>query len=681
MALEHDRPDETLNRELTAVSHDSNALLEYLRAPNALADTFPLSQLVELCQSLSDLPQGTAEGCREPLVIARERLPAIRREHIPSEDQIWPLADEDEMPPPFRGGALDRFILNLLGAVTTALYEYRSQATEPFDDAVVPEPVVDIPADSTVREAVARSRSVEAELRSADNEIREITVPGSSRADQLLRTIKDAEILNRVVRSELTMPSVALRWFRVAVDTLKDYPGLIRQSAGAIRLVVDVARPLVDRWHEFEANLSSFALDQLSKTAQAFDAVSHVLESRRRKTPPDPRPEEIDPRQIKAEREARELILSGTPVPPEIAKWVRHLNLSGDKYAPTRIPDFGLVAELSGITRLDIKFSNVGTLDFLLSLRGLSSLTVHANQASDLIPLSGLTGLTFLSVQADQASDITPLSGLTGLTSLFVQANRASDLTPLQGLTGLTSLSVQADQARDLTPLRGMTGLTSLSVQANRARDLTPLQGLTGLTSLSVYANQASDLTPLQRLTSLTSLSMHADQASDLTPLQGLTGLTSLTVQANQASDLTPLSGLTGLTSLSVQVHQVSDLSSLSGLTELASLSVNANRASDLTPLQGLTGLTSLSVQAHQVSDFSPLSGLTELTSLSMNANQAIDLTPLQGLTGLNSLNISGCAVTDLSPLGRLQNLAVLTAYNTKVTDWQPVAHVATVKK
>jgi internalin A len=607
MALEHDAPDETLNRELTAVSQDSAALLEYLRAPNALPNTFPLSQLVELCQSLSDLPEGTAEGCREPLVIARERLPAIRREHIPSEDQNWPLADEDEMPPPLRGGGLDRLVLNLLGAVTTALYEYRSQATEPFDDAVVPEPVVDIPADTSVREAVAKSRSVEAELRSADNEIREITVPGSSRADQLLRTIKDAEILNRVVRSELSMPSVALRWFRVAVDTLKDYPGLIRRFAGAIQLAVDVARPLAGRWHEIEANLSNFILDQFSNSAQTLVEISHVLESRLSRTPTDPRPEEIDPRQFAAERLARELILSGKPVPPGIATLVRHLNLSGEKGAPTKIPDFGLVAELTSITGLDIQYSNVRTLDFLSSLQHLISLSVHSYQASDLTPLSGLTGLTSLSVHADQASDLTPLSGLTELTSLFVLANQLSDLTALSGLTGLTSLSVQGNQVSDLTALSGRTGLTSLNVHANQVSDLTPLSGLTGLTSLSVQASQVSDLTPLS----------------------GLTGLTSLTVQTNQASDLTPLSGLTGLTSLSVHAHQVSDLSPLSGLTELTSLSMNSNQASDLTPLQGLTGLTSLNISGCAVTDLSPLGRLQNLAVLTAHNTRVTDWQPV----------------------------------------------------
>lgn len=203
MALRHVRPDETLNRELLDVARDSDALLEYLRAPNAIPDTFPTSQLVEICKSLSGLPQGTAEGCRVPLEYARVRLPAIRREHFLNEDHVGPLADQDEAPPLLRGMGLDRLLKDLIASVTTAFDEYRRQVTEHFDDTVGPEPVVDVPDDANIRAAVAKSESVETALGNAGDQIRAATDPGSSRADRLLRTMKDAEGLNRLARAEL----------------------------------------------------------------------------------------------------------------------------------------------------------------------------------------------------------------------------------------------------------------------------------------------------------------------------------------------------------------------------------------------------------------------------------------------------------------------------------------------
>ena len=336
MALEHIRPDDALGRELTDVSRDADALLEFLRAPNVvIPDTFPSNQLAEICQSLSDLPQGTAEGCRAPLEYARVRLPAIRREHVLREDQVPPLADEDEAPPLVRGMGLDRLLRDLIASITTALDEYRRQATEHFDDTVKAEPLVDNPGNASIRAAVAKSRSVGTALRSAEDEIRQTTVPDSSRGDRLLRTVKDAESVNRIARAELGMKSVVLRWYRTVVDALKDYPTLIRRFGEAIELGVDVAQPLTKRWHDFWTDSAEFMLDELRKTGQTFAKIGRMLEARRTATFVRSRDDEIDPRQSKAEREARELILAGKPVPSEIAALVQRLDLSGEKGIPT----------------------------------------------------------------------------------------------------------------------------------------------------------------------------------------------------------------------------------------------------------------------------------------------------------------------------------------------------------
>ena len=585
MALRHGPPNEALNRELRDVSRDSDALSEFLRAPNAIPDSFPSSQLVAICQSLGGLPQGTAEGCRVPLEYARVRLPAIRREHILSEDRIPPLADPDAVPPLVRGMGLDRLLKDLIAAVTTALDEYRRQATEPFDDTVGPEPVVDTPDDANLRAALAQSQSVETELRNAGDEIRATTVPDSSRADRLLRTMKDAEGLNRLARAELGMKSVVLRWYRAAVDALQDYPALIRRFGEAVILGVDVAQPFAKRWNDLWSHLSDFILDELREIGETFVELARSLEKRGARTLAEPRDEEIDPRQIKAEHKARELILSGKPVPPAVAALVKRLNLSGEKYAHTNVSDFRLLARLRHITGLDIRYSNVSTLDFLSSFQRLTSLSVDAKEARDLSPLVNLTRLTSLSVRTDRASDLSPLSGLTALNSLSVQANQVSDLSPLAGLTGLTSLSVQANQVSDLSPLARLTRLTSLSMQFPQARDLSPLTGLTALTSLSVHATQARDLSPLAGLTALTSLCVQTAQARDLSPLAGLARLTSLYVRAHLASDLSPLAGLTALTSLNITGCAVTDLSPLSHLKNLMFLRASNTKITDWRPV------------------------------------------------------------------------------------------------
>ena len=613
MSLGRSGPDEPLNRELMDVSRDADEILAYFRAPNAIPDSFPTRQLVEICRSLKELPDGSAEGCRTPLEYARWRLPQIRREHFLSEEHLPPLVDEDEPPPLVRGMELDRLLVSLIGAVTTALDEYRHQAAEEFDDTVGPELVVDVPDDDNIRAAVAKSRSAETALRTAGDEIREITVPGSSGADQLLRAVKDAEVLHRLARAELAMKSVVLRWYGAVVDKLQDYPRLIHGLGDAIVIGVDVARAFIKRWDDFWSDAGDFVLKQIGDTGKMFAEVARILEQHRPRTSDMPHEEAVDPRGIKAEREARDLILSGKPVPPEIAAWVKRLNLSGERDAPTVVPDFGLVARLSGISELDIMFSNVETLDFVERLSSLTYLNVHASEASDLTPLAGLSGLAALSMHTDQASDLSPLAGLTGLTSLHLYIFQASDLAPLAGLTGLTSLSVHASQARNLSPLSSLTGLTSLNLHADRASDLSPLAGLTGLTSLTVRSNQMSDLSPLMSLIGLTSLIVDSKQLNDLSPLSSLNGLISLIVDYNQVNDLSPLAGLTGLTSLSVRANQVNDLTPLASLTGLTSLAISFCDVTDLSPLRNLKNLVALKAKGISVTDWGPVAHVAKV--------------------------------------------------------------------
>jgi hypothetical protein len=84
MPLNHSAPDEGFMRELREVARDAVALNEPLAKPLnflnfELPPDFPKSQLIDICRSLAQLPDGTAEGSRPALEYARIRLPAIRR--------------------------------------------------------------------------------------------------------------------------------------------------------------------------------------------------------------------------------------------------------------------------------------------------------------------------------------------------------------------------------------------------------------------------------------------------------------------------------------------------------------------------------------------------------------------------------------------------------------------------
>lgn len=124
MALEYAKPDPELSRELAAVYDAAELLLGHVRSANNIPDDFPSDVLADIAQTLCDLEQGTAEGCRVPLEYARHRLPAIRSEHIVAVPEEDGAAAEGSNPVLVRGELLDRHLVYLIAAVSTALEAY-----------------------------------------------------------------------------------------------------------------------------------------------------------------------------------------------------------------------------------------------------------------------------------------------------------------------------------------------------------------------------------------------------------------------------------------------------------------------------------------------------------------------------------------------------------------------------
>ena len=129
MPLGYIQPTDGLARELREVAHDATALAAALQTGVnfELPPDFPKEQLLEIAGSLAQLPNGTAEGCRAALEYARNRLPAIWREHVLSEEIDLP-ADADAHPQVLRNSLIDERLRHLIASTTTALDEAASNA-------------------------------------------------------------------------------------------------------------------------------------------------------------------------------------------------------------------------------------------------------------------------------------------------------------------------------------------------------------------------------------------------------------------------------------------------------------------------------------------------------------------------------------------------------------------------
>ncbi len=385
MALHHSKPNETLTRELREVARDAVALIDFLSHINVPLKDFPTDQLIDIARSLAQLPGGTAEGCRVPLEYARNRLPAIRREYILSEEP--PPTGADAPPPVIRGTTLDQKMRDLITSVTTALDEYRKLAAEEIVD-VVPEARV-VPPEGSVREATVRSETLDLTLADAQETVEEVTRPDSNRADDLKRQLRDARGLNQVARAEIRMPRVVVSWLRKPVDALKDYPQLIRRTVKGLRVGTDVLEPLVERWHAFERNFSKFVISEWRKTLDAFEQIAETLDHQRRKGPgggPTPLPKDFDL------DEARRLILEGKAPPRSWWPLIHDLDFLG-----TKLHRLEPLVGLSNLQRLDLRGTKVSDVSALAGLSHLETLDLRDTSVTDVSSLAHLKQLYIIS--------------------------------------------------------------------------------------------------------------------------------------------------------------------------------------------------------------------------------------------------------------------------------------------
>lgn len=263
MSLGHSRPPDSLLRELKEVARDAAELVLVLeRGLNfPLPADFPKNQLLDISRSLIQLPDGTAEGSRAPLDYASHRLPALRRQHIPSEDLTLGEAD----PAVSRGTVLDQRLGTLMVSVSTALDEYRRLASDEGDANYRAEAGV-VPKASAVRETLHNTQTLDSSLATAQETVQRVTEPGSSNADDLKRQLKDARGLNQLTSAEIRMPRVVVSWLRKTADALKDYPAIIKRTVEVMRVGIDVTEPLVDSWQEFKHKGSKLVFRQIRKT-------------------------------------------------------------------------------------------------------------------------------------------------------------------------------------------------------------------------------------------------------------------------------------------------------------------------------------------------------------------------------------------------------------------------------
>jgi Leucine-rich repeat (LRR) protein len=653
MALDYVGPNNSLARELDQVARESRNVADTLRGINLMPRLFPEEALDEICISLSNLNKGTAQGCVEPLNYARHMLPLVRRDHFHIEGEEPELEDEDDTCFA-REHSLDHAITRLYVAVGTALDEYRSQAQERYDDYVGAVEIIEFGQDGDFAQIAQKSREVSHQAEQEVQNLSEWIEPNSIVAGNLRRQIQDTANIAHSIQSQIRIRPIVLRWYESAGMALKKLPDVLIATAKLIRVTTDITKIWWEEWSKFKKRLRDLLFDQIHSLTDALQATAERLKlgggykskyiERQR-----------DPEIVDAERQVKELLLSGTKIPKDLAMKAETIFFERSDGDIDRVSDLLQLRNARSLGLINTSLTS-NEIRKLGQLSNLTSLTLKANDVSDLSALKPLSNLTRLAVEAQIVTDLSTLGQLSKLTSLTLKANKASDLSPLARLSNLTNLTVFTSKVSDLSPLGKLSNLTSLAVQSRRVSDLSSLDQLSNLINLKLHANEASDLSPLARLSNLTSLTVYASKATDLSPLAKLSNLTSLALQVNKTSDLSPLVELSNLTSLALRSHKITDFSTLGGLSNLTSLSVQADLFTDFSTLGRLSNLTSLSVEA-KIVDVAGISelGLRKLAQFKVTSARNFDLAPLAPIASLEKLILSNVTFRNAALLTKVK--------------------------
>ena len=163
------------------------------------------------------------------------------------------------------------------------------------------------------------------------------------------------------------------------------------------------------------------------------------------------------------------------------------------------------IADLTGL-------EHAYNLKYLRNLRN--------GKITDLCPLANLTGLTELELLEHQIGDIRPLENLTNLEVLSIWTNQISDIHPLENLTNLRRLDLGNNRISDITTLQNLAHLEKLYLDNNQISDIRALSNLTNLRTLCLLDNQITDVSPLIDLINLEKLYLKGNPIEDVASLR-----------------------------------------------------------------------------------------------------------------------------------------------------------------
>jgi hypothetical protein len=269
-----------------------------------------------------------------------------------------------------------------MSSVSTALQVANREIAASLETEALPDPAVEPPRDGSSKRVSNTVRKGQKRLSAQRDELDGMRVEGSANADRLRRRLTDAMLLNRVASAELAMPKIVPAWLSRIGSALREYPKLIIAASAAMKVSADIADWAHDKWSKYNNKLFKLGTEMIREISTDLSRYGRDLDEYRK------RGQSSATRSSFSNREARNLILSGKPLPAGWELLVTELDLQNEN-----ISDISRLKDLNNLEQLLLSHTDVHTLSPLVDLRKLIRLELSRTKVTDISPVAFLVNV------------------------------------------------------------------------------------------------------------------------------------------------------------------------------------------------------------------------------------------------------------------------------------------------
>lgn len=311
-------------------------------------------------------------------------------------------------------------------------------------------------------------------------------------------------------------------------------------------------------------------------------------------------------------------------------------------------PDNDLLHEMVIKKELDLRFSNLSSIDCLSEMLMLEKLNISGNNISSLSPISASTSLKYINFSKTKVNDISPILNNLSLNTIIANETPVANFETLTTLKNLELLECDQCTIPDYVVDKIVTQNSHCLVIYRTVQNKIWWDNLSNAWKEEFFSESSTpDKYDLQRIINSQIVDVRNNRSiNNLECLQPFRYINKLIISG------------TGLST----IDEISDK------TSLTYLDFSNNPIENIDKLAGLANIDTLLMENTQIKKIDIVNNFLHLKHINISGTQIKSLKPLATSYNLVSIDFNNTAISNISPLLELSNLQQIKSYRTKVS-------------